>query len=112
MLYADHHSDFLYNHFITGTTNSATLESKLAYEHVAASYGVSVKAYHTDNLRFNDNFFRGDSLKGGQTLIYCGVGAHHQNEVAESKIKLVCYGSRTILLHVKRKWPDMIATSL
>ena len=45
-------------------------------------------------------------------MSYCGVGAHHQNAVVESRIKHVCYGGRTILLHAKRKWPDVISTIL
>ena len=108
----DHHSDFLYNHLITGTTSQATLEAKQAYERVAAAHGVRIKSYHADNLRFNDNNFKGDCIKHGQTVSYCGMGAHHQNAVAESKIKTVSYGARTILLHAKRKWPAVIATAL
>ena len=45
-------------------------------------------------------------------MTFCGTGAHHQNAVAESKIKTVCYGARTVLLHAKRKWPTVIATAL
>ena len=112
VLYADHHSDFLFNHLITGTTSLATLESKQAYERVAASYGVKIKSYHADNLRFNDSNFRGDCIRGGQTLTHCGDGAHHQNTIAECKIKLVCHGGRTVLLHAKRKWPGVICTAL
>ena len=112
ILFVDHYSDFLYNHLITGTTSQATLEAKQAYERVAAAHGVKVQSYHADNLRFNDNNFKGDCIKNGQTITYCGVGAHHQNAVAESKIKMVSYGARTILLHAKRKWPAVIATAL
>ena len=112
VLYVDHHSDFMYNHLITGTTSLATLESKLAYERVAAAHGVKIKSYHADNLRFNDNNFKGSCISAGQQLSYCGVGAHHQNAVVESKIKEVCYGGRTLLLHAKRKWPHVISTVL
>ena len=112
VLYVDHYSDFMYNHLITGTTSLATLESKLAYERVAAAHGVTIKAYHADNLRFNDNNFKGSCISAGQQLSYCGVGAHHQNAVVESKIKEVSYGGRTILLHAKRKWPEVISTVL
>ena len=45
-------------------------------------------------------------------MSYCGAGAHHQNAVVESRIKQVCHGGRTILLHAKRKWPDVISTIL
>ena len=30
----------------------------------------------------------------------------------ECKIKEICYGARTVLLHAKRKWPDVITTVL
>ena len=112
VLYVDHHSTYMYNHLITGTTSQATLDSKLAYERVAAAHGVKVKAYHADNLRFNDTKFTGSCINAGQQMSYCGVGAHHQNAVVESRIKQVCYGGRTILLHAKRKWPDVISTIL
>ena len=80
-----------------------TLRSKQAYERVALSYGVNIKTYHADNLRFNDKNFAAYLLKGGKTITFCGVGAHHQNAVVESKIKEVYYGGRTILLHAQRK---------
>ena len=112
VLFVDHHSDFLFNHLITGTTSQATLEAKHAYERLAASFNVRIQAYHADNLRFNDNNFQGDCIRHGQTITFCGVGAHHQNAVAESKVKLVSYGARTILLHAKRRWPNVISTAL
>ena len=112
VLYADHFSDFIYNHLISGTTSLETLQSKQAYERIAKSYGIQVKSYRADNLRFDDLNFKGDCLKGGQDITYCGVGAHHQNAVAESKIKEVSYGARNILLHATRKWASVISTVL
>ena len=109
MIYVDHHSDFIFNHLITGTTSAQTIASKHAYERIAQQHQVKIKAYHADNLRFNDNTFRGDCINSKQRLTFCGVGAHHQNAVADSKVKLVCHGARTILLHAKRKWPQVIS---
>ena len=40
------------------------------------------------------------------------MGAHHQNAIAESKIKEITYNARTILLHAKRQWPAVIKTAL
>ena len=51
-------------------------------------------------------------MKEGQDLTFCGVGAYHQNDVVESKIKKVCYGGRTILLHSKCNWPSMISIAM
>ena len=74
-------------------------------------YGVSIKTYHTDNLRFNDNNFKGDCIKGVHSLTYCDIGAHHQNKIVK-KIKLGCYSARTVLLHTNRKQSDVISASL
>ena len=88
------------------------MDSKLAYERVATAHGVKVCGYHADNLRFNDGNFTASCRAAGQKLTFCGVGAHHQNAIAEAKIKEVSYGARTILLHAKRKWSTVIDTVL
>ena len=103
VIYVDHYNDFVYSHLIQGTTSTDTLDSKLGYEREAAAYGAKIKSYHADNLRFNDNNFKGSCIKANQQITYCGVGAHHQNAVVESKIKELSYGARTVLLHAKRK---------
>ena len=112
VLYVDHATDFIYNHLVTGISSDATLESKHAYERVLAAYGRKVKGYHADNLRFNDAQFTSDCHRGQQKLTFCGVGAHHQNGLVECKIKEICYGARTVLLHAKRKWSDVITIVL
>ena len=112
VIYVDHFSDFIYSHLIQGTTSAETLASKHGYEREAAAYGVKVTSYHADNLRFNDNNFTGDCIKANQQISFCGVGAHHQNAVVESKNKELSYGARTVLLHAKRKWPSVISTVL
>ena len=75
---------------------------------MAKSYGVQFRSYQVDNLRFNDENFSEDLLKGGQSITLCGIGAHHQNTVVELKIKEVCYGRRTILLHAKWRWSTVL----
>ena len=41
-------------------------------------------------------------------MTFCGVGAHHQNDIIESKNKILTTGARTLLLHGIRMWPQMI----
>ena len=48
----------------------------------------------------------------GQTITYCGVGAHHQNGITKSAIKHDTLQARTLLLHAKRYWPTVITTML
>ena len=112
VIYVDHFSDYIYSHLIQGTTSSDTLKSKHGYEREAATFGVKIKSYHADNLRFNDNNFMNDCITANQKITFCGVGAHHQNAVVESKIKILTNGARTVLLHAKRKWPKVITTVL
>ena len=87
VIFVDHFSDLIYSHLIRGTSSQDTLDAKHGYERMAKSYGVVVKSYHADNLRFNDNNFTGDCVRAGQTITFCGVGAHHQNAIVERKKK-------------------------
>ena len=43
--------------------------------------------------------FVDDVRAGHQTITFCGVGAHHQNGVAEQRIRDITKNARTSLLH-------------
>ena len=43
---------------------------------------------------------------------YCGVGAHHQNGVAERSIQTVSNMARVMMLHASIMWPEMSDPSL
>ena len=47
-----------------------------------------------------------------QLITFCLVGAHHQNGIVNASIKQSILGSRTILLHAQRLWPEAITTML
>ena len=79
-----------------------TLAAKIACERVARSYGVTVKNYRGDNLWFNEQAFQQSCHDAQQIFAYCGVGAHHQNAIAEAKNKQLSYGARKKILHAKR----------
>jgi hypothetical protein len=91
---------------------SETLLAKHAYEHSLSSLGVESKAYHADNWRFADKCFKDDCISCNQTITFCGVGSHHQNRIAECKIKDITVGGCTLLLHVKCMLPEYISTIL
>ena len=112
ILFTDNFSNYTYTHLIKSMSTEETLKGKIAYERVAKQYGVKIKAYRADNLRFNDKDFTDHCDKADQEYTYCGVGAHHQNGIAESKNKTISYGARKILLHARRKWPKVIKASL
>ena len=47
-----------------------------------------------------------------QTITFCGVGAHHQNGIAERRIRDITENARTSLLHAAHRWPKAIAANL
>ena len=99
----DHVSTFIHNHIIEGTISAETLAAKNGYERVANAYVVKIKAYHADNLRFNDAKYEASCIKVAQRLSVCGVETHYQNNIVEHMITEICYGGRTSLLHAKIK---------
>ena len=85
-----------------------TFLAKSAKEKVMAQAGITVKHYHTDNDRFSDNGFI-DTVNGeDQKITFCSIGAHHQNGIIENKNKILTTGGRTLLLHGRQMWPNMI----
>jgi hypothetical protein len=89
-----------------------TLLAKHAYEKFLALLGINSKAYHADNGRFADKGFWDDCTLSNQTITFCGVGSHHQNGIAEQKIKDIILGGRTLPLHAKHMLPEYISTIL
>ena len=56
--------------------------------------------------------FLNDVAKQKQTISFCGVNAHHQNDHMEKAIHNLQEQARTILLHAQERWPQAIHTSL
>ena len=73
-----------------------TLMTKHANECFLASLGIDSKAYHADNGRFADKGFWDDCVSSNQMITFCGIGSHHQNSIAECKIKDITLGAWTL----------------
>ena len=84
--------------------------AKSAYEKLLHLAGRTAKHYHADNGRFSDKGFHQDINDKGQSISFCGVGAHHQNGIIENRNKQLTLGARTLLLHGMRHWPQMVDT--
>ena len=93
-------------------TGESTLDAREAFERAAVERGVVIKGYHADNGRYAEHIFKDDCHDKMQCLTFCGVGAHHQNGIAEAKIKQLTLASRTMLLHAQRLWPEYISAML
>jgi len=111
-MFVDHFSGFTFVYLQRFTTMDETLAAKLAYEQVAASHGIKVEYYRADNGRFAEARFRSAITESNQKFTYCAVGGHHQNGIVERKIRDLTLAARTMLLHAKRCWPDVITPSL
>jgi hypothetical protein len=111
-VFVDHFSDHVYVYLMKYLTLSETLLAKHAYEPLLALLGVESKVYHADNGCFADKGFREDCTSSNQMITFCGVGSHHQNCMAERKIKDITLGGQTLLLRAKRMFPKYISTIL
>ena len=104
----DHASDFIFHFVQTSTEGSQTVEAKHKFERFAKNCGVDIKHYHADNKIFNEQVFRESCIAASQVQTFCGVNAHHQNGVAERKIKTVISLARAMLFTAMIKNPTVI----
>ena len=78
-----------------------TLLAKACFEKDAALHGVKIKNYHTDNGVFTARDFIAHVHESDQRITFSGVGAHHQNGIAERAIGTAVRKARTQLLHAQ-----------
>jgi GAG-pre-integrase domain len=99
--------------YLQQTSNAAeTLEAKKQFESYAKTHNVHIKHYHADNGRFIGTAWQDHAKLMGQSLSYAGVGAHHQNGIAEKRIRDLQDLARSSLIHAIKRWPDAINTHL
>ena len=90
-----------------------TLAAKRSFERMALGNGVAVRNYHGDNgSAFTSREFNRHILDMEQGFTFSGVGAHHQNGVAERAIRTVVTRARVMMLHAALRWPAMTDASL
>lgn len=73
---------------------------------------MTIKSYRTDNGIFTKEEFLSEIIEHNQTITCSGVGAHHQNGIAERAIRTHVTKARTILLHAMLRWPEQTSTDL
>ena len=108
IVFVDHFSDHIYAYPMRDFTLDETLSTKHGYEHFLAMHGIISKGYHADNGHFADKGFCDDCFNNGQVILFCGVGSHHQNGIAECRVKDLTFGAWTLLLHAKRMLLEFI----
>jgi hypothetical protein len=111
-VYVDQRSRFGYVHLQKTSSAEETVEGKNAFESYARRHGVTIQNYLADNGIFKANLWVDECKKKGQGLTFAGVNAHHQNGVAERRIRELQDMARTMLIHANSRWPESVTTNL
>ena len=111
-IFVDRATDFTKAHLMQDASSDSTIEAKRVSEREAMSRGIDIRGYHADNGRYAEHYFIEDCKEKSQSLNYCGVDDHHQNGIAEAKIKQLTLSDRTMILHAQRYCPEYITTLL
>jgi hypothetical protein len=85
-LFVDHATRQIFLHNQSTLQVGDILCLKQAFKKFVAEHGINVHGYHVDNVPFGHDDFLVDLETHGQTITFSGVGAHHQNGVAERVI--------------------------
>ena len=88
-IFVDEASDMGYVYHHLSMSSKETVKAKESFERYDKSCGVNIKHYHADNGRFKDKAFMKSIEDSWQTISFSGVGAHHQNGIAEKRIGVV-----------------------
>ena len=112
VIFVDHATGFTFVEPVVNFTAGEAIRAKREFEAEMSSMGVTVLNYHTDNGVFTATQFQDELATMQQGLTLSGVGAHHQNAVAERAIGTVTSIARTMMLHAKMRWPSAVKTML
>ncbi|KAL7468693.1 hypothetical protein ACHAXS_008919 [Conticribra weissflogii] len=111
-LFEDHASMFIFNECQVTLTAGETIKAKQRLESEAHDAGRIIKCYHTDNGVFASAEFKDHCQQRQQKLKFSGVGAHHQNGVAERGIQTVSRWARASMIFLQLSWPEFSNTHL
>ena len=111
-IYVDRFTGYGFVHLQKSISEEETLQGKLAFEAHCRQHNVTVRHYHADNGIFAGNGWRNACRQEGQGLSFAGVNAHHQNGVAERRIRTLQDMARTMLIHAHKRWPNAITANL
>ena len=111
-IFVDHASGFITFFPQSSASVVDTLVGKHALDREAHSLGFKLRKFLSDNGIFKAKDFLNDLRRRGQTFRFSGVGAKHQNGIAENSIKTVSNLARSMLIHSALRWPDAHDLSL
>ena len=93
-------------------TGHETIESMIAFERESTEVGINIQGYNTDNGVYTAKTLIHKLQSNNQILRLSGVGAHHQNGVAENAISNISEKARVYMFHAALRWPDKFDKTL
>ena len=112
VIFVDHASGYIFVSPVVNFTAGEAIRAKREFEHEMMDMGITVINYHTDNGVFTAAEFQDELTNLGQSMTLSGVGAHHQNAVAERAIGTSVSMARTMMIHAKLRWPKVVTPDL
>jgi len=104
--HASHYLHFTPHQFIG---SKEALQAKCASELHASQNNRFVKPYQADNCIFASIAFCDCCRQQKQHLTFCGVNAHHQDDINECHIHSITDWACSMLIHAMVSWPDNIS---
>ena len=111
------HGGTIYNYAASGLiwvenqvslgSNETVLGKSRFEEWLWEQASAEISHYHSDNGVFLDNEYRNHCENKGQTQIFSGVGAQHQNARAERAIQTIIYMACIFMIHSALPWTDI-----
>ena len=89
-----------------------TVRAKNSFEREAIRHGVPILGYRGDNGIYRSMEFRRDLDRYKQSIKFSGVGAHHQNGIAERGIRTISSAARAMMIHAMIHWPENVQLDL
>ena len=101
-IYVDSYSGYSYVHLQKTHSVTETVDGKHTFEALCNQNGIKVRGYHADNRKFKAKDWLNDCKVKQQSLTFTGVNAHHSNDRAERRIRLLQDLSRSMLIYADR----------
>ena len=111
-IFADNATGYIDVRHQVSLGSSETVKSKLGFERDAHDSWVVISSHHTDNGIFTSKEFMEVVLCQDQKVRFSGVGAAHQNGIAERAIRTIVTMARIMLLHAAMHAPDLVTKEL
>jgi hypothetical protein len=105
-LFVDNASGKIFNYPQYSNTALETIKSSIWLEAMAQEESFRIKAYHSDNGIFASPEFKNHCAQHNQKYSFGGLGAKHQNGVAERNMKTVAKWARANMLHLATRSPQ------